>query len=288
MDDLILRYTLENALKYNGKANTGAVIGKILQEKPELKSNIQELSKRIQDIVKKVNSMSIEEQNKELNKLGQIKHKKHKEEKREIPRLKNVKGKVVMRFAPNPNGALSLGHCRQALWNWFFVQKYKGIYICRMDDTDPRTKVPIKEAYSWIKNDLKWLGVKINKTVIQSKRLSIYYKYAEKLLKQGNAYICNCNVEEFRRLLEKSIECPCRNLAVQNQLERWKFMFRKYKEGHAVLRIKTNIMHVNPAVRDWPAFRIVEKSLHPLNKKDRVWLGLPRSCLQLYGVFFYK
>ena len=272
MDILIFQYVLENAVKYNGKANPGAILGKILQEKPELKSDIDALMKKIQEIVKKVNLMPVEEQNKELSKLGIVKSKKHKEEKRKIPDLKNAKkGKVVMRFAPNPNGPLSLGHCRQALWNWLLANKYKGSFILRFDDTDPRVKTPIKEAYSWIKNDLKWLGVKINKAVIQSKRFKIYYKYAELLLKQGNAYICTCNVEEFRKLLAKSIECPCRNLSSSDQLERWKFMSRKYKEGQAVLRIKTNIMHANPAVRDWPAFRIVEKSLHPLNKKARIW-----------------
>src|SRR3989344_130885 len=272
MDILIFQYVLENAVKYNGKANPGAILGKILQEKPELKSDIDALMKKIQEIVKKVNLMPVEEQNKELSKLGIVKSKKHKEEKRKIPDLKNAKkGKVVMRFAPNPNGPLSLGHCRQALWNWFFVKKYKGVFILRFDDTDPRTKTPIKEAYEWIKNDLKWLNVKIKKTVIQSKRFNVYYKYAEKLIKQGNAYICTCNVEGFRKLLSKSIECHCRNLPQSDQLERWNFMFKKYKEGQAVLRIKTNIMHINPAVRDWPDFIIVEKSLHPLNKKSRVW-----------------
>ena len=48
-------------------------------------------------------------------------------------------------------------------------------------------------------------------------------------------------------------------------------MFKEYKEGQAVYRVKTNIMHNNPAVRDWPGFRIVEKSKHPLDKKSRVW-----------------
>ena len=179
MDILIFKYVLENDVKYNGKANPGAILGKILQEKPELKSDIDALMKKIQEIVKKVNLMPVEEQNKELSKLGIVKSKKHKEEKRKIPDLKNAKkGKVVMRFAPNPNGPLSLGHCRQALWNWLLANKYKGSFILRFDDTDPRVKTPIKEAYSWIKNDLKWLGVKINKAVIQSKRFKIYYKYS--------------------------------------------------------------------------------------------------------------
>ena len=52
MKDLILKYTLQNAIRYNGKANPGAIIGKILKEKPELKSKIKEISKEIQETVK--------------------------------------------------------------------------------------------------------------------------------------------------------------------------------------------------------------------------------------------
>lgn len=48
-------------------------------------------------------------------------------------------------------------------------------------------------------------------------------------------------------------------------------MLSTYKEGQAVLRIKTNLQDPNPALRDWPAFRI-NKSPHPRqHKKYRVW-----------------
>ena len=47
-------------------------------------------------------------------------------------------------------------------------------------------------------------------------------------------------------------------------------MFSDYKEGEVVMRIKTNLLHRNPAVRDWPAFRIIDKGKHPF-KKARVW-----------------
>ena len=39
----------------------------------------------------------------------------------------------------------------------------------------------------------------------------------------------------------------------------------EYREGAAVLRIKTDLNHPNPAVRDWPALRVIdtEKTPHP-------------------------
>ena len=266
----ILKHVLNNAVKFNGKANPGAIIGKLIQESPEIKDKISEISKKINETVSKVNSMSLEQQEKELKKFNLPEKKKIKEVVT-IPSLQNVKGKVVMRFAPNPNGPMSLGHSRIALWNYFFTQKYKGSFILRLDDTDPKNKVPMKEAYKWFEEDLKWLRIKINKTIVQSKRFKIYYKYAELLIKNNNAYICTCSSEEFKRLIDKSIECECRNLSPSENIKRWKKMFKTYKEGEAVYRVKTNIMHENPAVRDWPAFRIINKSKHPLNKKARVW-----------------
>jgi glutamyl-tRNA synthetase len=48
----------------------------------------------------------------------------------------------------------------------------------------------------------------------------------------------------------------------------------RFSEGQAVLRIKTDLAHPNPAVRDWPALRIIDpvKYPHPrMGSKYRVW-----------------
>src|SRR3989344_5799337 len=115
---------------------------------------------------------------------------------------------------------------------------------------------------------MKWLGVKIKRIVKQSSRFKIYYKYAERLIKENNAYVCTC--KNFKELVDKSIECECKRLNPEENMKRWKLMFSKYKEGEAVLRIKTDINYNNPAVREWPAFRIIEKGEHPF-VKARVW-----------------
>jgi glutamyl-tRNA synthetase len=47
-----------------------------------------------------------------------------------------------------------------------------------------------------------------------------------------------------------------------------------FGEGEAVLRVKTDLAHPNPAVRDWPALRIIDpvKYPHPrVGSKYRVW-----------------
>ena len=272
MHNIILKYALQNAAKYNGKANLNAVIGKVFSElKDANKGKVVEEAKKI---INEVNSLSLNEQLKKLQEIAPelLEEKKVEEKEKQIPDLENaVKGKVIMRVAPNPNGPLSLGRTRPSYWNYLLAKKYNGKFYLRFDDTDPKIKVPMKEAYKWIQDDLKFLDIKPDKIIIQSKRFNMYYKYADKLVKEDKAYVCTCKVEEWRKLIQKSMECKCRSLPVNEQFERWKWMFNKYKEGEAVLRIKTDIDAPNPALRDWPAFRIVEKSKHPLNKKARVW-----------------
>jgi len=269
MQKKIFQYALENAVKYNGKADLNAVLGKVFSEFKDIdKKKIVEEAK---EVIKKVNSMPLENQKEELKKLTPEKKEKPIKEKPKLPELEKPHKNVVMRFAPNPNGPLSLGHSRPALWNYLLVKKYKGKYILRFDDTDPKVKVPIKDAYKWIQEDLKFLGVNPDKIIIQSKRLKIYYKYAEELIKKDGAYVCTCEVNKWRKLTYNQTPCPCRKFPVNEQLERWKKMFTNYKEGEAVLRIKTDISLSNPALRDWAAFRIADKSEHPLDKKSKVW-----------------
>ena len=262
MDNIIKKYVIYNSVKYD-KIDVNSVVGKIIAEKPEVKKDIKGLIKKIDDTIKEVSKLSLKEKNKILEKYSF----KKKEEKRELE-LNNVHGKVVMRFAPNPNGPIHIGHARQAVLNSYFCDKYTGDCILRMDDTDSKIKPPMKEAYKWIEDDIKWLGIKIKKVVRQSSRFDVYYKYAEELIKKNHAYVCTC--KNFKELVDKKKECPCRKLSPDENFKRWNLMFSKYKEGEAVLRIKTDINHNNPAVREWPAFRIIDKGEHPFIKA-RVW-----------------
>ena len=265
MKELILRCALQNAVKYNGKAAVNSVLGMVFAiDKQINKKNAIEEAKKL---VSEVNKLSLEEQKKKLESIGEIKKRKIVKE----ASLKNVKGKVVMRFAPNPNGAMTFGHARVALWNWFFAKKYNGKWILRYDDTDPRIKVPLKEAYKWFKEDLKWLGIIPDKVVVASKRVKIYYKYAEELIKQGNAYVDTLPVEKMRIMLQNGEISDERGESPEVVMKKWKNMFSSYMDGEAVLRIKTDMMHPDPAVRDWVAFRIIRRHRHPLNKKARVW-----------------
>ena len=267
IDSIIRKYALANAVDHEGQAQPKAVLGKVLAENPELRERIMEIRERVEEIVADINSLSLEKQKEELKNVGYVAIKK--EDKKDLPAL-DIKKKLVLRFAPNPDGALHLGNARPAILCDEYAKRYKGKLILRFDDTDPKVKVPEKIFYSWIKEDLNWLGIKWHQEVAASKRLPIYYKYAEKLVKMNKAYVCTCDQKKWKSIRDAGKSCPCREIDSKTNYKKWKKMFKGYKEGEAVLRVKTDMQAKNPAVRDWAAFRIVDKPLHPLQKK-KLW-----------------
>lgn len=266
---LIRRYALANAIAHEGVGSVKSVLGKLLAEKPEFRKDVLKVKSIVEEVIEEINKLSFEEQKKMLEKIG-APERAEKEEKKELPQL-DVGKTFVVRFAPNPDGAMHIGNARVAILNDEYAKRYKGKYILRFDDTDPKKKVPEKVFYDMIKEDLKWLGIKWHKEVIASKRLNIYYKYAEKLIEMGKAYVCLCDIEKWKTLRNKKIACKCRNLSKKEHMKRWKKMKSwKLKEGEAVVRIKTSMDLKNPAVRDWAAFRIVDHPKHPFSKR-KLW-----------------
>ena len=45
---------------------------------------------------------------------------------------------VRVRFAPSPTGIMHLGNVRAALLNYLFAQQKKGVFVLRIEDTDPQ------------------------------------------------------------------------------------------------------------------------------------------------------
>ena len=263
VESLIRKYALQNAVFFKGKANPKAIVGKILGECPEYRTKVQEITETINAIVADVNAMDPEAQKKALEEIDpSMLVKEKKERKYELPDLENVDGKVVMRIAPGPSGPLHIGHTRVSILNDEYVKRYGGTLICRFEDTNPEKIDP--DAYDMIPEDLDWLGVKVHKTVTQSDRFEIYYDYTRKLIEMGHGYVCTCDADHWRELKEQKKACPCRDLSVEEHLERFdRFMSGGYKEGEAIAVIKTAIDHPNPAIRDFVALRLVDHP-HPL------------------------
>lgn len=276
LTEIIRKYTLQNAYDY-GQAKSGNIVGKVIADYPDSKKEMKEIMSIIDKEIKQVNMMKKEEIKKEMQKYEYIMEKKEREG---LPKLEfaELGEKVNTRIAPNPGGILHLGHAKQIILCDEYAKMYSGKFYVRLEDTDPKTKKPLPEAYEKIPKDIEWLGCKIEQILKQSERMEIYYKYAEQLINMEKAYVCTCPYEEMKKNREKGIACNCRSRTIKENLKEWENMKTKYKDGDAILRIKTDIKHPNSSIRDWPAFRIITEE-HPITKdKYRVWPLYNFSC----------
>jgi len=270
VDKTILKFVLQNFVRY-GKAEVGPIVGKTIGKHPGMKSKTKELVTEISKIVKEVNKMKKSEAEAKLKKLDPKLLEKKEEKEKVLKDLPNAKpGKVVMRMAPSPSGPLHIGHAYVLLLSSEYCRKYKGKLILRLEDTNPANIYP--PAYEMIPEEAKWVTKgNVAQTIIQSDRLENYYDVVEKLISKGYAYVCECDAEYFRQMSLKKEACPCRNLKVAENHTKWDKMFTSYEPGDAVVRLKTDIEHKNPALRDFPLARI-NHSKHPLQgTKYKVW-----------------
>jgi len=271
-EDAIRKFVLDNAIKHAGKAMPGNIVGKLLGNYPDWKSEMKEIMPLIQKIVNEINKLTVFEQTDMLKDLApELLEKKPKIQGDDLKPLPNVKmGNVVMRFEPSPSGSLHIGHSIGLLLNSEYCKKYDGKLILRIADTNPDNIC--KDAYNLIPEAAKWVTEdNISQIIIQSERMEIYYQHALELVQKGHLYICECDPEDFRSLITKQMPCPCREKSDQQHVERWHKLFDGYNEGDAVARMKTNIQHKNPALRDFAVFRINENEHPKQGKKYRVW-----------------
>jgi glutamyl-tRNA synthetase len=272
MKEGILKYVLKNAFDFKGSINSTVVLGAVLRDNPELKKNVPSVVKEIEKIIAEVTQKSEKEIEAELTKIApELLKSKEKKIEGPLKPLPNAQvGNVVVRIAPSPSGSLHIGHAYGAALNSLYAQMYKGKFIVRIEDTNPENIYP--NAYELIENDARWLTRnKISQVVIQSDNLKDYHATAQQLVDQGNAYVCTCDADLFRELKAHAKACPCRNLDKTEHTARYKKMFAEFKEGEAVLRLKTDITHKNPAMRDFSLMRINEH-VHPrTGTNNRVW-----------------
>lgn len=263
--DIIRRNAIQNRLEY-GRANKKAVMGRVISEYPQAKKNISQIMELIDSIVGKVNAMEAAE-------LKRYKlEERDTEEKETELKLPGDPREVVMRFAPNPNGPATLGSARGIIVNSELSKRYQGKFILRFDDTDPKIKKPMPEAYGWYIEDCRWLNCNPDEIYYASDRIKEYYRFAEELIKTGNAYVCFCTQKEFKKLKDKKKGCSHRDTTPKKNLELWKRMLQgEYMEGECVLRIKTDIENKDPALRDWVAFRVVKEEHPRVGGKYVVW-----------------
>lgn len=283
---------LKNAIKFDGRPNKKAIMGKLMASRPDLRSRAKTIIPLLDQIIMEILKLNLERQKQKLLSLDPkaLEKKEKTEELKELPELPNVSthDKIIMRLAPYPSGALHIGNARMVVLNDEYVKKYNGELILFFDDTigspkslrsSPKAKYVLPESYDLIKEGLEWLGVKINKIYYKSDRLEIFYEYCEKLIKDNIAYVCFCSASIFReKYKKKKRDCPHRNHSLEKNLEEWKAMLkRKYNEGEVVVRLKTGMDQKDPALRDQIIMRISEAEHPRVGNKYVVWPMLEYS-----------
>lgn len=270
LEETIEKHALANALKYNGKANPGAVISKVIGEHPETKSDMRNVSQKVQEIIKKVNALGLEKQEKELReKYPEMLEEKPKEEHDLFAFLGIKPGeKVVTAFPPEPSKYPHIGHAKALLLNYELARRNNGKFILRFEDTNP--ELAKTEFYDIHLENYKWLGVDWDELLYVSDMMPQIYEQAEKLIKKGLAYVCSCPSEKIKEHRLKATGCEHREQSSEETLQAWKEMFSA-NEGSCILRAKTAMDHANSAMRDPGLFRILSTPHCRTGTKYKVW-----------------
>lgn len=115
---------------------------------------------------------------------------------------------IRTRFAPSPTGFLHIGSLRTALYAYALAKHEKGDFILRIEDTDQKRKVA--GAVEALQDTLKKFGLKWDEFYIQSERLMLYTKAAEKLVSDGHAFYCDCKPKNAKEEgFSRQLRDPC-------------------------------------------------------------------------------
>ncbi|MFO7792523.1 MAG: glutamate--tRNA ligase [Candidatus Saliniplasma sp.] len=268
----IRKYALKNAVKFDGEATVGPVMGKVMGESEECRKDPTGTKELVEQIVNEVNKLSLDEQTSRLKKKMPEYFEEKDEE--EINRLPEIEGEeIVMRMAPYPSGPLHIGNSRMVILNDEYVKRNDGKLVLFYDDTiGSEKKKPLIEAFDLIKEGLEWLGVEWHETHYKSKRMEIYYEYGQKIIEMGEAYVCECSAEKLRNSRKKGIECEHRSRTVEENLAKWNKMLEGgFEEGEVTLRLKTDMEYPDPAFRDRVLFRVSNQEHPRVGNKYHVW-----------------
>ncbi|MGB2260686.1 MAG: glutamate--tRNA ligase family protein, partial [Porticoccaceae bacterium] len=105
--------------------------------------------------------------------------------------------RVITRFPPEPNGYLHIGHAKSICVNFGLADQYGGGCNLRFDDTNPEKED--EEYVNAIIEDVRWLGFEWQGDICYaSNYFGQLYSWAQYLINQNLAYICELNTEDMR------------------------------------------------------------------------------------------
>lgn len=168
---------------------------------------------------------------------------------------------IHTRFPPEPNGYLHIGSVK-AIWiNWSIAQSYGGKFNLRYDDTNPAREDT--EYVNSIREDLTWLGAEPNGGVFYgSDYFDRCYDFAEQLIRDGKAYVCDLTREQMQEYRgddagKPGKNSPWRDRSPEESLDLFRRMRAgEFADGEKTLRAKIDMSSPNMNLRDPAIYRI--------------------------------
>ena len=168
-------------------------------------------------------------------------------------------GRVATRFPPEPNGYLHLGHGKSICLNFGIAREFGGSCNLRFDDTNP-AKEDVEYVES-IKADVRWLGFEWTELCHASDYFEVFYRCAEKLIRDGKAFVCDLSADEVREyrgtLTEPGRNSPFRDRSADENLDLFlRMRAGEFADGARTLRAKIDMASGNINLRDPALYRI--------------------------------
>lgn len=182
---------------------------------------------------------------------------------------------VFTRFPPEPNGYLHIGHAKSICLNFGLAERYGGTCNLRFDDTNPSKEE--NEYVESIKEDVRWLGFEWDNLFFASDYFEQLYAWAEKLIHDGKAYVCDLTGEQTREyrgtLTEPGKNSPYRDRSPEENLDLFRRMRAgEFPDGSRTLRAKIDMASPNLNLRDPVMYRIARTHHH---RTDDTWCLYP-------------
>ena len=183
--------------------------------------------------------------------------------------------KIKLRFPPEPNGFLHIGHVKAICINFNLANQFNAPIILRFDDTNPEKEEQI--FIDAIKEDISWLGFSWTEERFTSDYFEQLYLWAEFLIANNKAYVDSQNSSDIA--MQKGTptspgsNSPFRDRTIEENLKLFKEMKQGvHSEGTHVLRAKISMNANNMLLRDPVLYRVLKKE-HPRTKSS--WVVYP-------------
>ena len=178
--------------------------------------------------------------------------------------------RVRLRFPPEPNGYLHVGHAKSICLNFGLARDYGGVCHLRFDDTNPEKEEQeyvdaIAEMVQWLGWD--WQAFGTDHKFYASDYFDFMYRAAEHLIERGLAYVDEQTPEQMRAnrgdFTTPGTDSPFRSRSPAENLARFREMRDGlHADGSMVLRAKIDMASPNINLRDPAIYRIRRATHH--------------------------